>query len=150
MMDSRRIRRNRTSGLEESDILNNSGFIPNMISDLRAANLEASLDPQVTTWIIKKKRWLERQLTPFEQYVKKDGEWICLNEHNGIRSIYPDLYKAREKQLKALGIDWLWDFQKDDIIRMSLKNTNLLCWSWDWEKREVSQHWLFSMEQSIT
>ncbi|CAG0984304.1 hypothetical protein METP3_02264 [Methanosarcinales archaeon] len=110
-------------------ILNNSGFIPNMISDLRAANMDASLDPQVTTWIMKRKRWLERQLTPFEQYIGKDGEWICLNEHNGIRSTYPELYKAREKRLKALGIDWLWDFQKDDVIRMSLKNTNLLCWS---------------------
>lgn len=110
-------------------ILNNSGFIPNMISDLRAANLEASLDPQVTTWIMKKKRWLERQLTPFEQYIRKDGEWTCLNEDNGIRTMYRELYKAREKQLKALGIDWLWDFQKDDVIRMSLKNTNLLCWS---------------------
>jgi hypothetical protein len=110
-------------------ILNNSGFIPNIISNLCAANLKASLDPQVTKWIMKKKRWLKRQLTPFEQYIRKDGEWICLNEHNGIRSMYPELYKAREKQLKALGIDWLWDFQKDDVIRMSLKNTNLLCWS---------------------
>ncbi|WAM22425.1 MAG: DEAD/DEAH box helicase (plasmid) [Candidatus Methanoperedens sp.] len=110
-------------------ILNNSGFIPNIISDLCAANLKASLDPQVTTWIMKKKRWLERQLTPFEQYIRKDDEWICLNEHNGIRSMYPELYEAREKQLRTLGIDWLWDFQKDDVIRMSLKNTNLLCWS---------------------
>ncbi|MDO8726463.1 MAG: DEAD/DEAH box helicase [Candidatus Methanoperedens sp.] len=107
-------------------ILNNSGFIPNMISDLRSANMDASLDPQVTTWIVKKKRWLERQLTPFEQYIKKDVEWMCLNEHNGIRSMYPELYKARKKRLEALGIDWLWDFQKDDVIRMSLKNTNLL------------------------
>ena len=100
-----------------------------MISDLRAANLDVSLDPQVTTWITKKKRWMERQVTPFEQYIRKDGEFICLNEHNGIRSMYPELYRAREKRLKKLGIDWLWDFQKDDVIRMSLKNTNLLCWS---------------------
>ncbi len=37
-------------------ILNNSGFIPKMISDMRAANLDASLDPQVTTWIMKKNK----------------------------------------------------------------------------------------------
>jgi len=110
-------------------ILNNSDFIPNMIRDLRAANMDVSLDPQVAKWVVRKKRWLKRQLTPFEQFIRKDGEWICLNEHNGIRSMYPDLYKAREGQLKRLGIDWLWDFQKDDVIRMSLKNTNLLCWS---------------------
>ncbi len=112
--------------LRRKYILRNPDFIENIHSDLRTANLHATVDPQVKKWLTKKQRWLERQLTPFEQYIKKDGEWACLNEHSGIRSMYPKLYKAGERRLKALGIDWLWGFQKDDVIRMGMKNTNLL------------------------
>lgn len=112
--------------LRRKYILSNPHFIGNIHSDLRTANLHVTVDPQVSKWLAKKQRWVERQLTPFEQYIKKDGEWVCLNEHDGIRSMYPELYKARERRLKKLGIDWLWDFQNDDVIRMSLKNSDLL------------------------
>lgn len=112
--------------LRRKYILSNPHFIGNIHSDLRTANLHVTADPQVSKWLTRKQRWMERQLTPFEQYIKKDGEWVCLNEHDGIRSMYPDLYKAREGRLKNLGIDWLWDFQKDDVIRMSMKNSDLL------------------------
>jgi len=115
--------------LRRKHILNNPGVVSSLRNDLEVANLGVTLDPQVWRWLLKKQHWMKRQLTPFEQYIKKDGEWTCLNKDNGIRAMYPELYKARERQLKALGIDWLWDFQKDDVIRMSLKNTNLLCWS---------------------
>ncbi len=112
--------------LRRKYVLRNPQIIGTIRDDLQAADLEVSVDPQVYKWLTKKQRWSVRQLTPYEQYIKKDGEWVCLNEDEGIRSMYPELYKAREKQLKKLGIDWLWDFQKDDVIRMSLKNTNLL------------------------
>lgn len=112
--------------LRRKYILSNPHFIGNIHSDLKTANLNVSVDPQVNKWLAKKRRWMERQLTPFEQYIKKNGEWVCLNEHDGIRSMYPELYKARERRLKKLGIDWLWDFQRDDVIRMSLKNSDLL------------------------
>ncbi len=31
--------------------------------------------------------------------------------------------------MEKLGINWLWQFQKEDVARMSMKNTNLMCWS---------------------
>lgn len=115
--------------LRRKHLLKNPQVIGTLHNDLVAVNLSPTIDPQVNNWLTKKQRWAARQLTPFEQYIKQDGEWVCLNEDGGIRSMYPELYKAREKQLEKLGIDWLWGFQKDDVIRMSLKNTNLLAWS---------------------
>ncbi len=113
--------------LRRKYILSNPNPISGIVDELASANIKVSADPQVYKWLAKKRRWMERQLTPFEQYIKKDGSWVCLNEHNGIRSMYPDHYKMRVKQLEKLGIDqWLWGFQKDDVSRMSLKNANLL------------------------
>ncbi len=43
-----------------------------------------------------------------------------------MRTVYPNLYKQRAKQLDKLGIDWLYPFAKDDVIRMSMKDSNLL------------------------
>ncbi len=55
------------------------------------------------------------------------GKLVELNAENGVRTAYASLYKQRIKQLEKLGIDWLYPFQKDDVARMSLKNSNLLC-----------------------
>jgi hypothetical protein len=119
-----------TIRFRRKNILSYSSVIEDLRRDLETMGLPVVVDPQIDKWIRRKQRWLRRQLTPFEQYIKKDGEWICLNELGGIRSEYSGLYKLREKQLCKLGIhEWLWPFQKDDVIRMSLKNTNLLCWS---------------------
>jgi SNF2 family DNA or RNA helicase len=55
------------------------------------------------------------------------GKLVELNAENGIRTAYADLYKQRAKELDKLGIDWLYPFQEDDVIRMSMKDSNLLC-----------------------
>jgi superfamily II DNA or RNA helicase len=96
-------------------------------NDISRLNLIPVIDPQYANWIVKKQKWFERQQAPFEQFIKgKDGEWICLHETDGIKSLYPELYQARLKRLDTLGITWLWPFQKEDVARMSLKDTNLL------------------------
>jgi SNF2 family DNA or RNA helicase len=110
-------------------ILENASNIVELAESLYNLNLQPEIDKQVITWHMKKQRWLERQQTPFEQYILKDGQWVCLHEDDGIKSMYPELYNQRLKRLDTLDISkWLWTYQKEDIARMSLKDTNLMCW----------------------
>ncbi len=110
-------------------ILENPSNIVELAESIYNLGLEPQIDKQVINWNMNKVRWLERQQTPFEQFILKDGEWTCLHEDDGIKSMYPELYQARLKRLDKLGIsNWLWDFQKEDIARMSMKDTNLMCW----------------------
>ena len=55
------------------------------------------------------------------------NKWVELNSRDGIRTLYSNIYKQRAAQLDRLGIGWLYPFQRDDVIRMSMKNANLLC-----------------------
>ncbi len=113
--------------LRRRNLLEDPHALPGMWESLRRANLMPVIDPQFANWVVKKKKWLERQQAPFEQFIKsKDGKWICLHEDDGIMSLYQELYQERLKRLDKLGIDWLWPFQKEDVARMSLKNTTLL------------------------
>jgi hypothetical protein len=109
------------------NVLRFPGVVKDIQRGMEEMGIPVVVDPQTYNWIHKKKRWLARQNVPFEQYIKIDGEWTCLHESGGIRQAYPEFYKLREKQMHKLGIDdWLWPFQQDDVIRMSMKNTNLL------------------------
>ncbi|NJD75735.1 MAG: hypothetical protein FIB08_01380 [Candidatus Methanoperedens sp.] len=113
--------------LRRRNLLEDPHTLPGMWESLRRANLMPVIDPQFANWVVKKKKWLERQQAPFEQFIKgKDGQWICLHKDDGIKSLYPELYQERLKRLEILSIDWLWPFQKEDVARMSLKNTTLL------------------------
>ncbi|MFH1096700.1 MAG: SNF2-related protein, partial [Candidatus Desantisbacteria bacterium] len=111
------------------NILEKPDVIVELAESLYEMNLEPQIDKQVINWHMKRVRWLERQQTPFEQFILKDGEWVCLHEDDGIKSMYPEMHQARLKQLDDIGISkWLWEFQREDIARMSLKDTNLMCW----------------------
>ena len=112
------------------NLLEDPHTLHEMWKDISRLNLTPVIDPQYANWIVKKMKWFERQQAPFEQFIKgKNGEWTCLHENDGITSLYTELYQARLKRLDKLGITWLWPFQKEDVARMSLKNTNLMCWS---------------------
>jgi hypothetical protein len=114
--------------LRRRNLLENPHALPAVWENLCRANLMPVIDPQYANWIVKKMKWFERQQAPFEQFIKgKNGEWTCLHENDGIKSLYPELYQDRLKRLEKLGIDWLWQFQKEDVARMSMKDTNLLC-----------------------
>jgi hypothetical protein len=111
-------------------ILENPSNIIELAESMHNLNLQPEIDKQILDWHMKKVRWLKRQQTPFEQFILKDGKWVCLHEDDGIKSMYPELYQARLKRLDDLGISkWLWDYQKEDIARMSMKDSNLMCWS---------------------
>lgn len=92
-----------------------SGRAEKVEKELDALGIRTAVDPQLQNWSVKKRRWLKRQRTPFEQWIKKDGEWNELHQQDGIRASYPELYRQQTKRLEKLGIDWLWDFQKDDV-----------------------------------
>ncbi|MDD5615018.1 MAG: SNF2-related protein [Candidatus Methanoperedens sp.] len=104
--------------------------IDHMKQVLERMGIEVTLDQQALNWISKRREWLRRQMAPFEQYINKDGEWICLHEKDGIKSLFPEMYKQRLARMDTLGISkWLWGFQREDVARMSMKDSNLLCWS---------------------
>lgn len=116
--------------LRRRNLLEDPRALYEMWKDISRTGLIPVIDPQYANWVVKKARWFERQQAPFEQFIKgKDGEWICLHENDGIKSQYPELYQERIKRLDKLGITWLWPFQEEDVARMSLKDTNLMCWS---------------------
>ncbi|MFH0904787.1 MAG: helicase-related protein [Methanobacteriota archaeon] len=111
------------------NILEKPNVIIELAERLYEMNLEPQIDKQVINWHMKKVRWLERQQTPFEQFILKDNQWVCLHEDDGIKYMYPELYQARLKRLDDIGIsNWLWEFQREDIARMSMKDTNLMVW----------------------
>jgi SNF2 family DNA or RNA helicase len=111
------------------NIIEHPNIIVELAESLYEMNLVPVIDKQVINWHMKRVRWLERQQTPFEQFIMKDGEWSCLHEDDGIKSMYPELYQDRLKRLESLDISkWLWGYQKEDIARMSLKDTNLMVW----------------------
>jgi SNF2 family DNA or RNA helicase len=97
------------------------------IDNLQNKGIKVEIDPAVQNWLEKQKRKYEINITPFEnwQFDEDLNDWVLLHEDNGIRTTYPHLYSQQAKKLEALGIDWLWDYQKDDVIRMSMKKSNL-------------------------
>ena len=182
-----------------SNIIENPDRIYELKKKAEGLGMETVIDPQILNWLRNKKKWLKRQMTPFEQWIYQEsmeqavktpspgdvliainnvahrtmtitadkeyivtkspyrdaleitddsgntrdleyldmsnfilkdfepGKLIELNTENGIRTACRSLYKQRIKQLEKLGIDWLYPFQGDDVARMSLKDSNLLC-----------------------
>lgn len=114
--------------LRRRNLIENPADLAYLLEDLQKANIKAELDPQFINWNKKKVRWLERQQAPFEQFIKdENGEWVCLHEDDGIRSLYPELYAQRLKRIEKLGMNpWLWPPQKDNVARMSMKDSSIL------------------------
>ncbi len=112
--------------LRRRNILEDPASLRSIMESIARAGMQVVIDPQYANWHSNKLKWLERQQAPYEQWIKEDGEWVCLHKDDGIRSLYPELYKQRLNHLSDLGMDWLWPFQKDDVARMSMKNTSLL------------------------
>jgi hypothetical protein len=92
------------------------------MDNIQNKGIKVEIDPAVQNWLDKKRREHERNITPFEnwQFNEDLNDWVLLYSDDGIRTKYPHLYNQQAKKLEALGIDWLWDYQRDDVIRMSL------------------------------
>ncbi len=181
-----------------ANIIENPDRIYELKKKAEGLGIETVIDPQILNWLRNKKKWLKRQMTPFEQWIYQEsmeqavknpslcdvliainnvadrlititagkeytvrkspyrdafeitddsgntrdlgyfdmsnfilkdyepGKLVELNAENGIRTVYATLHKQRLKQLEKLGIDWLHPFQGDDVVRMSLKDSNIL------------------------
>jgi hypothetical protein len=62
--------------------LHNSCGIGGMFRYLSPACLKTGIELEEQAY-----HMAARQLTQFEQYIRQDGEWVCLNEDGGIRSM---------------------------------------------------------------
>jgi len=113
--------------LRRRNLLENPADLRQIWESLIQANMQPVIDIQYANWHFRKTKWLERQMAPYEQWIKdENGEWTCLHQDDGIKSLYPELYQARLRKLEQLGINWLWPFQKEDVARLSMKDASIL------------------------
>ncbi|AGB50781.1 DNA/RNA helicase, superfamily II, SNF2 family (plasmid) [Methanomethylovorans hollandica DSM 15978] len=98
--------------------------IMQMKEHLERKGLDVVFDDQVFNWYKKITQRKELEMTPFEKavYDEDKGIWINKYSENGIRTKYAAKYEELHKKLDKLGIDWLWPYQKDDVIRMCMKS----------------------------
>jgi len=98
-----------------------------MKETLANKGLDVKLDQQVINWHQKNKRRYELEMTPYEKavYDEDRGVWINKYSENGIRTKYAHRYAELNKRLDKLGIDWLWPFQRDDVIRLCMKSASM-------------------------
>lgn len=100
-------------------------------ANLKDMDCDITIDEQIGNVKDKLTRWKKLQLTPFEQYIQKeDGIWELKNQNSGIIAEYPEVYKQRAKKLEYIMKKHpkleLWDFQKKDVIRLSMKQHGIL------------------------
>lgn len=100
---------------------------------LKVYNLKYKIHDSCYGWLNKKKRQYLREVTPFEQWVKptEDGKWIEYNKDEGIKSSLKELYAEKEKILSGFYKEFphlkvLYNYQKEDVIRTSLKNRAII------------------------
>jgi SNF2 family DNA or RNA helicase len=92
---------------------------------------EVEVDEQVHNVQRNAASWLKRQQAPFEQWVQNDqGLWEEKFRSEGITTKYPALYRQQAKNLQRILFEHpnlqLWDWQKHDIIRVSMKQHAIL------------------------
>ena len=107
--------------------------IPEEIRDsLKPLSDNIEFDNQIDNVSKKLARWLKLQKTPFEQWIQKeDGTWELKSKEDGICAMYPKLYWQQSKILdkvlqKYPNLNILWDWQRHDAIRLSMKQHALL------------------------
>jgi len=105
-----------------------------LIHQLRTLNLELNIKSETLRYIEKKRHWFTRQVTPMEQWVKESEqeEWKELYKEEGIRTSQSSNYEAMKQKVLNLKerypfINTLYDFQLDDVIRASLKDSVIDC-----------------------
>ena len=98
--------------------------------ELEKCGLCAEIDEQLRYYMLKLKKWHQRQEAKFEQWIKDGDEWTEIYEEEGVTSKYAELYKQRSIELERALAKYpaltLWDWQKKDVIRASMKDSVLL------------------------
>jgi len=98
---------------------------------LKPISDNVEFDNQITNVSKKLARWLKLQRTPFEQWIQKeDGTWELKFSDEGVCAKYPKLYRQQSKKLDKILAEHpnleLWDWQKHDVLRLSMKQHALL------------------------
>jgi SNF2 family DNA or RNA helicase len=125
-------------------------------------NVTINVPDNVKNWYENLKKEYAREDAPFEMFHYDDDSetWKELyGNGEGIRSKFPELYNQRTKQLVYdLGINWLYDYQIDDTIRLSMKKSAIYAADMGLGKTRVSialamlrkcKHMLFVVEPKI-
>ena len=98
--------------------------------ELEKYGLTAEIDDQLRCYMLKLKKWHQRQEAKFEQWIRDGDDWKEIYEENGITSKYAGLYYQRRVELERALAKYpkltLWDWQKEDVARASMKDSVLL------------------------
>ncbi|MFH0874754.1 MAG: SNF2-related protein [archaeon] len=96
--------------------------------------LDYEISPVLVNWLKKKKRFYNRESLAFEQWIKptEESDWECRFDEDGIKTIL-GLYNHRQRIFRRCckefpHLNVLYDFQKDDLIRLSLKKSAIIAW----------------------
>lgn len=97
--------------------------------------LDYNFSSQLLNWLEKKKRFFERENSSFEQWIKptEDSEWEIRFADDRLTSKFSGLYDQQEKRFlkcckKFPHLNILYDFQKKDLLRISLKKSTIIAW----------------------
>jgi SNF2 family DNA or RNA helicase len=103
-----------------------------IIRELQTMNVKLIIKPELEKYIAKKRRWFRKQTVPFEQWVRPSNseDWREIYAEDGIRTVLAQDYKLAKRKLNSLRdkypfIDTLYEYQFDDVIRLSLKDSAL-------------------------
>lgn len=107
------------------------GITEEIRESLKLISDSIEFDSQIDNVSKKLARWLELQKTPFEQWIQKeDGTWELKFKDDGICAMYPELYRQQVKRLDKILAEHpnleLWNWQKKDVIRLSMKQHGIL------------------------
>lgn len=116
---------------QRPEALYNAETVEEIRNGVKSISDVINVDEQISNTRKKLTRWLKLQKTPFEQYVQKEnGEWEVKFEVGGICAMYPELYQRQRKRLNEICFEnpklELWDWQKHDVTRLSMKQHALL------------------------
>lgn len=108
-----------------------SSIVASQIGQLNKIIDTVEVDPQIFNVQEKAKKWLKLQKTPFEQWVENDnGVWELKFKEEGVCAKYPRLYQQQKSRLERVLFEYpnfnLWDWQKHDVIRLSMKQHAIL------------------------
>ncbi len=103
------------------------------IDMLKRYDMTCEFAPQLINWLERKKRHYLRESSPIEQWIKptEDAEWEEVNQDTGVRTQLKRLYMQKQRELenyyeKYPHLRILYTYQKDDVIRLSLKKSAIV------------------------
>jgi superfamily II DNA or RNA helicase/tRNA1(Val) A37 N6-methylase TrmN6 len=120
---------NKIWGQDSSTVLDHT-----ILNQLNQLNVKLTVKPALPIYVEKKRRWLKQQQVPMEQWVKatETAEWTEVYTGEGTRKTLEHDYNLQKQRLISLAtrfpfVNDLYEFQKDDIVRASLKDSIIDC-----------------------